>query len=93
MHIGLFKYRQADGISSAPPIFQRVMAKVLKGLQEICVYMDDILVTEKDDNEHIENLSAVFQRLQQNGLRIKKRSALSANSPCHTWDMLWLLQQ
>lgn len=53
--------------------------------------MDDILVTGKDDNANIENLSAVFQRLQQNGLHIK-RSALSANSPFNTWDILWIVQ-
>ena len=68
-HKGLFKYRRLPfGISSAPAIFQRVMAKVLKNLKGVNIYMDDILVTGKD----MENLSAVLQRLQQYGLRIKR---------------------
>ena len=72
-HKGLFKYRQLPfGISSAPAIFQRTIAKVLKGVRGICIYMDDILISGKDKQEHMQNLSQVFQKLQHHGFRIRR---------------------
>ena len=36
------------------------------------MYFDDILITGKDDKEHISNLNAVLQKLRDHGLRLKK---------------------
>ena len=41
-------------------------------LQGIPCHIDDILVSGKDDEEHLANLAQVFQRLQQHGLWLKK---------------------
>ena len=71
-HRGLFKYKRLPfGISPAPSLFQRIMDKILHNLKGTVFYLDDILVTGANDDEHLRNLSAVLQRLQQYGLRIK----------------------
>ena len=45
-HRGLFQYKRLPfGISSAPSIFQRMMDILLQGLKNVCVYLDDILIT------------------------------------------------
>ena len=50
---GLFHYtRLTYGISSAPGIFQRVMDTLLKGIQGVVAYLDNILVTGVTTEEH-----------------------------------------
>ena len=72
-HKGLFRFcRLPLGVSCAPAIFQRVLNYVLADLKGITVFFDDVLVTGSSDAEHLQNLSAVFQRLKQQGLRLKK---------------------
>ncbi|KAL6455440.1 hypothetical protein MHYP_G00004880 [Metynnis hypsauchen] len=72
-HKGLFRYqRLCFGITSAPSLFQRAMDQVLSGLSSVQCYLDDILVTGKTDEEHLSNLSATLQRLQDFGLRVRK---------------------
>jgi hypothetical protein len=35
-------------------------------------YLDDIIVTGANDEEHLENLKEVFKRLESQGLHLKK---------------------
>ena len=45
-HKGLFQYTQLPfDVVSVPALFQRTMASILQGLPDICVYIDDILIT------------------------------------------------
>ncbi|KAL3209150.1 hypothetical protein MRX96_009339 [Rhipicephalus microplus] len=46
---------------------------MLKGLRGACCYLDDILVTGKDGEEHFLNLEAVLKRLLERGVRVKKK--------------------
>eukprot|EP00118_Oscarella_pearsei_P023941 m.294194 g.294194 ORF g.294194 m.294194 type:complete len:713 (+) comp40742_c0_seq74:392-2530(+) len=72
-HQGLYRPVQMPfGIANAPAIFQNIMDQVLHGLKGVVCYLDDILVTGKDDKEHLENLKATFERLQQHGIRLKR---------------------
>ena len=47
------------------------MEQVLSGMISVCVMLDDVLVTGKNDEEHLHNLKEVFQRFQSHGLRLK----------------------
>lgn len=51
------------GLCNAPATFQRLMDRVLAGMQwETClVYLDDIIVLARDVPEMLQRLSQVFQ--------------------------------
>ena len=72
-HKGLYRYNRLPfGVSSAPAIFQRVMESLLKGIDGVVVYIDDILVTGKTEEEHLSALGEVLTRLESAGLHLKK---------------------
>ena len=75
---GLFQFRVMPfGLTNAPAIFQRLMQKVLKGLNPedgnhfVSVYIDDILVYSRTLEEHLEHLKLVMQRIERAGLKLK----------------------
>ncbi|XP_061909872.1 uncharacterized protein K02A2.6-like [Entelurus aequoreus] len=72
-HKGLFRYcRLPFGITSAPALFQRAMDQILCGLAGVQCYLDDILCTGANDEDHLHNLDATLQRLREYGLRVRK---------------------
>ena len=72
-HRGLFEYtRLPFGVSSAPGIFQRVMEAILRGIPNVVVYLDDILITGPDDETHLATLETVLKCLSKAGLRARK---------------------
>ena len=58
------------GLKNAPATFQRLMDKVLTGLQgiELFVYMDDIVIYAKSLQEHNQKLEKLLGRLKTAGL-------------------------
>ena len=72
-HKGLFKYQRLPfGISTAPNLFQRIVENLLQDLPNVCVYLDDILVSGTDENHHLQNLDRVLTRLSSVGLTLKR---------------------
>ncbi|XP_017461733.1 PREDICTED: uncharacterized protein K02A2.6-like, partial [Rhagoletis zephyria] len=59
------------GISSAPGLFQKFMEEVIVDIPHCAVYLDDIIVSGQNDDEHITNVNMVFQRLRHHGLQCK----------------------
>ena len=61
------------GLAQAPAYFQALISKVLKGLHKVAVtYLDDIIIFSKDEEEHLEHLRIIFQRLEEAGLKLKR---------------------
>ena len=72
-HLGLFRpTRLPYGAASSPALWQQQMDKIFIGLPGVCVFVDDILIAAKDEIEHQERLVAVFERIKENGLRIRQ---------------------
>ena len=70
---GLYSFNRLPyGFASAPAIFQNTMEQILPKLPGIGCYIDDILVTGKDDREHFSHLEAVLKCLKEHGLTVKK---------------------
>ena len=71
-HKGLYRFNRLPyGIASTPAIFQQSIEQVLPKLPKVVYYMDDILITGRTDEEHLQNLTSVFESIRQHGLRIK----------------------
>ncbi len=72
-HKGLFKQnRLVFGITTAPALWQNAMERVLQGLPGVKLYLDDILVTGRSEEEHLSNLDKVLTRLREAGLKLKE---------------------
>lgn len=72
-HKGLFRYNRLPfGVSSAPAIFQRVMESILQGIPGVAVYLDDILVSGKNEKEHLAVVEQVLDRLEEAGLLLNR---------------------
>uniref|UniRef100_A0ABD2WQT3 RNA-directed DNA polymerase n=1 Tax=Trichogramma kaykai TaxID=54128 RepID=A0ABD2WQT3_9HYME len=64
---GHYQYcRMPMGLKNAPATFQRLMDRVLRGLQntEMLVYLDDIIVYAKDLKEHDAKVRRLLDRLR-----------------------------
>ena len=60
------------GLAQAPAYFQALINKVLKGLHKFAVvYFDDIIIFNKTEEEHLEHLRIIFQRLKEASLMLE----------------------
>ena len=60
------------GLAQAPAYFQALINKVLKGLHKFAAaYLDDIIFS-KTEEEHVEHLRIIFQRLKEASLKLKR---------------------
>lgn len=67
--LGLMQFKMLPfGHKTACATFNRLMRKVVDGLEETCHYFDNILVHSKDWDSHIQNVRRLFERLRSLGL-------------------------
>jgi hypothetical protein len=65
----LFKFLHMPlGLKIAGMTFQRLMGKILFDILFVCIYLDYMLVTSRNPEEHQHHIQQVLQRLQHNGL-------------------------
>jgi hypothetical protein len=62
-HKGLYEYNRLtfQCIVSAPSIWQRAMDEILQGLDGVQCVLDDMIITEKGDDEHLKILKMYFK--------------------------------
>ena len=79
---GHFQWRYMPfGLRNAPATFQRLIWKVLSGLEEFTgAYLDDIIIFSSSWSEHLKHLRLVFGRLQSAGLTLKKSKCVFATA-------------
>ncbi|VDI13598.1 Hypothetical predicted protein [Mytilus galloprovincialis] len=68
------------GLKNSPQMFQRLMETVLHGLTfKFClIYLDDIIVFSKTFEDHVQHLTAVFERLKNAGLKLHPKKCTFA---------------
>ena len=75
---GPFGISSASSSASASAIFQPIMENLLVNVPNVSVYLDDILVTGKDFQDHLHTLDRVLHLLEAAGLTLKKEKCLFA---------------
>ncbi len=60
------------GIINGPSVFSRLMTIVLESLDHFAIsYLDDILVFSETEQEHLNHIQQVFDRLREHKLKLK----------------------
>ena len=61
------------GLCNAPPTFQRLMLNCLGelNLTYCLIYLDDVIIFSKTEEEHLEWMRVVFDRFREHGLKLK----------------------
>ena len=49
---------------------------LLQGIPGVAVYIDDILITGRNDDVHLKSLEEVLRRLERVGLRVKRQKCI-----------------
>ena len=80
--MGIFEFLWMPyGLCNAPATFQWLMQNCLGelNLTYALIYLDDVIVFSRTEEDHLVRLRAVFERFQEHGLKLKP-------SKCH---FLW----
>ena len=73
---GLFQYLVMPfGLTNAPATFQALMTKTFQPYLDdfVVVFIDDILVYSKNEDDHVDHCRKVFQKLRESKLFCKKK--------------------
>ena len=71
-HEGTYEFlRMPFGMVNSSATFVRAMRKMLKGINNVQVYIDDVIVHTRDWESHIEVLKCLFGRFREVGMTIK----------------------
>ena len=81
---GLFQFRVMPfGLQGAPATFQRLMDRVLKGLEcYSAAYIDDLVTHSRTWGEHLDQVRNVLQRLREAGLTAKPSKCQFGMAQC-----------
>ena len=78
---GLFVFPRCPfGLKNAGQDFQRLMDQILGDIPHTFVYLDDILIASETMEEHIEDLTRVFEILEANGLVVNRKKCILGKS-------------
>ena len=70
---GLYVWKRLPyGVSSSTAIFQQTIDRVLQGLKGVACRVDDVIITGKNDEEHLDTLEEVVRRLERANFRCNK---------------------
>jgi hypothetical protein len=73
--VGSYQFKVLSfGLSNSPAVFSKAMAEIFaKHIGKfVCVYLDDILVYSKNEQEHAEHLEQVLALLRKHQLSMQK---------------------
>ncbi|MBK5646428.1 MAG: RNA-directed DNA polymerase [Acinetobacter sp.] len=65
--------RMPYGIKTAPEVFHRIYSDLFRGIPNVAVYIDDILVWAESKNELNSILKTVFDKARENGVKVNPK--------------------
>ena len=79
---GQFQWKYMPfGLRNAPATFQRLVKRVLSGLETFTgAYLDDIIIFSDNWDDHMKHLKLVFDRVRQANLTLKKSKCVFASA-------------
>ncbi|XP_053691045.1 uncharacterized protein K02A2.6-like [Sabethes cyaneus] len=80
------------GMNCAAEIFQRELERILKNLDGVVNFIDDIVVFGRTMAEHNQRLAAVMRRLNDSGTTNEQKCQIG-RSELHSWDMNYPLEE
>ena len=70
--MGKFEFNRVPlGLAQVPAYFQRLINEVLTDCNFAMGYLDDIIIFSKTEEEHLQHLEEIFERLRKAGLKLK----------------------
>ena len=81
---GLYQFNVMPfGLQGAPATFQRLMDKVLQGLQDFsAAYLDDVIIFSENWKQHLQHLRQVLQSFRDAGLTVKAKKCQFGMAQC-----------
>ena len=81
---GCYQYKRLPfGLSAAPSTMQKLIWQVVNGLNDVHVFLDDILITGKTLEQAEMNVTQVMQRLQDYNLTIAPEKCVFFKKSCN----------
>ena len=77
--MGIYQFLRMDyGLCNVPAMFQHLMQNCLRGLnlQFALIYLDDVIIYSRMQEDHLTHLQAVLDQFAHHGLKLKP-------SKCH----------
>jgi len=87
---GLFRFKKLPfGLTNAGATFSRLMCRVLQGINFVtCLaYLDDIVIFSTSEQQHIERLNQLFERIRIAKLKFKPSKCHILQTSIHFWDI------
>ncbi len=79
--MGQFEWKVISmGLASAPSAFQRLLELVVKGIDNVVVYIDDLIIHSKTHEQHLESSDKVFTLLAAHNLRVNLKKYVFGSS-------------
>lgn len=70
---GRYRFKRLPmGVNIAPEIYQRKMCELLHDIDNVLIYMDDVIVFGNSSESHDNTLKIVLERIKVSGLRLNK---------------------
>ena len=80
---GLFQFvRMPFGLQGAPATFQRMVDRLLDGMDFASAYIDDIIIFSNTWEDHLGHIRQVLNRIKEAGLTLRKKKCQFGMSDC-----------
>ncbi|XP_062702030.1 uncharacterized protein K02A2.6-like [Aedes albopictus] len=71
-HKGLYQFnRLSPGVKTAPGEFQQIVDSMVADLEDVSVYLDDIILASNSLEEHLQQLERLLARIEEYGFHLK----------------------